>query len=351
MATQSSSSSSSSSLMPITPPSVHHQLTIKLTSSNYLLWKTQITPFLCGHQLIHHIDGSTPPPPKEINNAANPAYKDWYIKDQIVLSWILSSISESVLSQVVGATTAYAAWSRLQTTYASGSRAQVRTLKNALHALSRDNDSIATYMDRAKRLFDQLIALDAAISEDDLIDHILRGLGQDYRPFTRNIEARLTSISFDDLFGLLLSEEMQLKSSNSSLNPPAVAHYNARQNTNSGGRGRGRGYKRGGYHSNSGRGRTSQANTESFTPICYNCRGQGHTYKQCPSPKYNNNNDYTPKPAANFTSSPTTSTKPWIVDTGATHHLTSELENLGIHSEYSGTDEITLTNGLPVQGK
>nr|CAD1818246.1 unnamed protein product [Ananas comosus var. bracteatus] len=259
-------------------------------------------------------DGSTPPPPKEINNAANPAYKDWYIKDQIVLSWILSSISESVLSQVVGATTAYAAWSRLQTTYASGSRAQVCTLKMLF-----------------MRLFDQLIALDAAISEDDLIDHILRGLGQDYRPFTRNIEARLTSIS------------LQLKSSNSSINPPAVAHYNACQNTNSGGRGRGRGYKRGGYHSNSGRGRTPQANTESFTPICYNCRGQGHTYKQCPSPKYNNNNDYTPKPAANITSSPTTSTKPWIVDTGATHHLTSELENLGIHSEYSGTDEITLT--------
>nr|CAD1829376.1 unnamed protein product [Ananas comosus var. bracteatus] len=162
--------------------------------------------FPCGQQLIHHIDGSSPPP-KEINNAANPAYKDWYIKDQIVLSWIRSSISESVLSQVVGATTAYAAWSRLQTTYASGSRAQVRTLKSALHAISRDNDSIATYMERAKRLFDQLIALDAAISEDDLIDHILRGLGQDYRPFTRNIEARFTSISFDDLFGLLLSKE------------------------------------------------------------------------------------------------------------------------------------------------
>ncbi|KAJ8770498.1 hypothetical protein K2173_017989 [Erythroxylum novogranatense] len=221
MATNSSNSSSSVSLMPLNLPSVHNQITIKLTSTNYLLWRTQMIPLLCGQQLIHHIDGTNTPPPKEINNSPNPEYTTWYIKDQIVLSWILSSLSESVLSQVVGATTAYTAWSQLQTTYASGSRTQIRTLKNTLHALSRGNETIATYMERAKRIYDQLAALDAAISEDDLIDHILRGLGPDYRPFTRNIEARLTSISFDDLFGLLLYEEMQLKNTNESLHSPA----------------------------------------------------------------------------------------------------------------------------------
>ncbi|KAA3461036.1 F12P19.7 isoform 1 [Gossypium australe] len=44
---------------------------------------------------------------------------------------------------------------------------------------------LVTYMDHAK-----LLVLDASISEDDLIDHILHDLGSDYKPFTRNIEAR-----------------------------------------------------------------------------------------------------------------------------------------------------------------
>ncbi|KAJ8766872.1 hypothetical protein K2173_009216 [Erythroxylum novogranatense] len=175
-------SSSSSVPFLLSFPSIHNQLTIKLTSSNYLLWKTQLLPILHGHQLFHHVDG-TKPPPKEVADVPNPEYQTWYIKDQMVLSWILGSLFEPILSQVVGATTAYVAWSRLQTTYASGSRAQVHTLKNALHALTRDNDSIVTYMDRAKRLFDQLVALDVGISEDDLVDHILRGLGPEYRPF------------------------------------------------------------------------------------------------------------------------------------------------------------------------
>ncbi|KAJ8898914.1 hypothetical protein K2173_008407 [Erythroxylum novogranatense] len=222
----------------------------------------------------------------------------------MVLSWIPGSLSKSVLSQVVSTTTAHAAWSRLQTTFTSGSRAQIRTLKNSLHSLSRENDSIVTYIDRAKRIFDQLAALDAAISEDDLIDHILRGLGPDYRPFTRNIEAKLVSISFDDLFGLLLSGELQLQNAREAITPLTVAHFAGRQSTNGGQRRRGRGSCRAGSSSYSG--------------------------------------------PAHYSASPNNQTKPWIVDTGATHHLTSELENLGIHSEYSGTDEVTLTIGKQI---
>ncbi|XP_012435443.1 retrovirus-related Pol polyprotein from transposon RE1 [Gossypium raimondii] len=202
-------SSVMSSLMSF--PSIHNQLTIKLTASNYLLWKTQFTPIFHGNQLYCHVDG-TASPTKEVNGAPNPAYQAWYIKDQLVLTWIFGSLSEPVLSQVVGSTTAIDAWTKLQTTYASGSRVQIRSLKNSLHSLSRDTDSIVTYMDRAKRIYDQLLALNQPISEDDLVDHILRGLGPEYRPFTRNIEARLVSVKFDDLYGLLLSKESQLQS-------------------------------------------------------------------------------------------------------------------------------------------
>lgn len=333
----------SSSTIPSSIPSIHNHVTVKLTSTNYLLWKTQILPLLHSQQLVHHIDGSAVAPPKEINDAPNPAYSTWFFKDQTVLGWILSSLSESVLSQVVGVATAHDAWSRLKIQYASGSKAQIRTLKSSLYVLSKGTDSIPVYMSRAKQIYDQLLSLDAAISEDDLVDHILRGLGPDYRPFTRNIEARLASVSYDDLLGLLLSEELQLQSAEPIV--PALAHLNTSGYRGGPSRGRGRG-GRGSYSSSAGRGSGSNTNSTS-SPVCYNCGGQGHLANVCPSPRYNRHN---PRPVSHHTSSPTATPQPWIVDSGATHHLTSELDNLALHSEYSGTDEVTLTNGktLPI---
>jgi hypothetical protein len=37
--------------------------------------------------------------------------------------------------------------------------------------------------------------------------------------------------------------------------------------------------------------------------------------------------------------------KPWLLDSGASHTITSDLANLTTHSEYDGTDEVTLGDG------
>ncbi|PPD77113.1 hypothetical protein GOBAR_DD25958 [Gossypium barbadense] len=120
-------------------PSIHNQLTIKFTASNYLLWKTQFTPILHGNQLY-------------VMLMELPLRRERLTGHRI-------RRTRPVLSQVVGSTTAIDAWTKLQTTYASGSRVQIRSLKNSLHSLARGTDSIVTYMDRAKRIYDQLLAL------------------------------------------------------------------------------------------------------------------------------------------------------------------------------------------------
>lgn len=63
----------------------------------------------------------------------------WLLKDQLVLSWIVASVSESILPQLVGATDSRAAWDKLVVAYTSGSRPYIRELKAQLHTLSRDN--------------------------------------------------------------------------------------------------------------------------------------------------------------------------------------------------------------------
>lgn len=42
------------------------------------------------------------------------------------------------------------------------------------------------------------------------------------------------------------------------------------------------------------------------------------------------------------------STNNCVLDTGATHHVTSDIQNLSMHSNYTGNDEVILGNGTGI---
>jgi hypothetical protein len=52
----------------ITPINIHSLVTIKLTKDNYLLWKTQIVPYLRGQRLFGFVDGIISSPGPTIPN-------------------------------------------------------------------------------------------------------------------------------------------------------------------------------------------------------------------------------------------------------------------------------------------
>ncbi|KAL8487530.1 hypothetical protein ACS0TY_024003 [Phlomoides rotata] len=56
-----------------------HMLTVKLSSTNYLIWRRQVLPVLSCHDLLSHIDGSTPPPlPKVVDAQGKSTDNDAY---------------------------------------------------------------------------------------------------------------------------------------------------------------------------------------------------------------------------------------------------------------------------------
>ena len=92
---------------------VHHLITIKLTRENYLLWKAQVVPYLRGQHLFQFVDGSSTIPQPTITASSdgasttiiNPEFTQWQLQDQIVLSALISSLSEKVIAHVVRCTT------------------------------------------------------------------------------------------------------------------------------------------------------------------------------------------------------------------------------------------------------
>ena len=94
---------------------------------------------------------------------------------------------------------------------------------------------------REKSMFDQLTVLRNPVGEDDLVQVITNGLGSQYRPFIRSLENRPTDVTFDDLYGLLLSEKTNLNAENIKTDAYLITFYTAYNSS------RGRGTK-GNFH-------------------------------------------------------------------------------------------------------
>ena len=89
---------------------LNFNLQVKLDNDNYISWKAQVLPIIKAFELEDFISGLKPIPPKfiEVDSGgtngkqliANKEYKQWNKLDQLLLSWLFSSINQSIIGQV-----------------------------------------------------------------------------------------------------------------------------------------------------------------------------------------------------------------------------------------------------------
>lgn len=208
-------------------PAFSHMVSVKLNQENYLLWSAQVLPYLRSQGLSGHIDGSVPAPSQTISITpsdgtggrsviVNPEYTSWYHQDQLVLSVINSSLTEDVLSIVVDATSARDAWSTLERSFASRSKARIMQIRMQLTTIQKKDLSIADYFRKVKRLADTLAAIGKCLEDEELIAYLLRGLGSDYDSLVTSITTRTDNYTVSDVYAHMLNYEMRQELNNSS---------------------------------------------------------------------------------------------------------------------------------------
>ncbi|GAV81757.1 UBN2_3 domain-containing protein, partial [Cephalotus follicularis] len=191
---------------------IHHFLSIKLNASNYLIWRSQFLALLRGYDLLSYVDGTAKPPPTQFDDgSSNPAYILWHKQDQLLLSWLLSSLTESVHAQVVGLQSSHAVWQYLSSAFSSQSQARILQLRLSLHSLKKGADSMASYLLKAKSISDELSLASKPVSDDDMVLYILGGLSSEYASLVTSITTRVAPISVADLHGFLLNEEIRIQ--------------------------------------------------------------------------------------------------------------------------------------------
>ena len=132
-------------------------VTLKLTSSNYPLWREQVLGLAESQDLVHHLTNETPIPPKfaiqnpdttATRNTSSTPTKEFVARqksDRLLRGWIIGTLSEEALGLVIGIDTAIAVWEALKEAYAQDSQEREFTLRQQLTYLRKDeNKTIKT---------------------------------------------------------------------------------------------------------------------------------------------------------------------------------------------------------------
>lgn len=332
-----------------------------------------------------YVDGSTPCPAAHVAvnhggvivSQPNPAYQHWVQQDQAILSAFVSSMTEGVVGMVLFAATAQEAWETLSGAFASTSIARSSGIRQQMADLKKRDMTITVYFHRMKSLADSLTSIGMPLRDEEFISYVLAGLDSEYDALYEVVSARTTAMPIRDLFAQLLSTEHRIASrrGESGLHYPAAhtASYGG-PHVAAYGAARGGGFRpayrpdqRGSQPTHVQQQKASAPSTgnpggrRNNRVTCQLCGIVGHTSSRC-FKRFNrdflgigNDGSGTERQIAmamaaaqgGVHSGQQQSVDPaWYADSGATHHVTHELEKLTTREPYHGTDQVHAANGI-----
>jgi hypothetical protein len=188
-----------------------------------------------------------------------------------------------------------------------------------------------------KALADDMSSTSKKIDEDDLVGYILVDLDSDFDYVISVVSARAEPISLPELYGQLIYHEQRQElcgkeffianaASRGHGGPPTRGNF---------GRGRGHGYDR-----NNGSNEYSHLHRVEWQL----CGKKGHTVLKCLK-QFDQNYTGEEKSVATASKSYDVDTS-WYVDSGATDHITGDLEKLTTRDKYLGNDQVHTASGL-----
>jgi hypothetical protein len=353
------------------PSSFSILITEKLTKINYRLWRAQILPPIRAAQMKDLLLGREKMPDKMMSTSStdasssertNPEYVRLRMRDQALLRYLMSSVTREVLMGITTAEYAAEAWNTLQEMYGSYTRA--RSISNCIMLTRKVTSTMADYFSKMKSYADEMVASGQLLTDEDFTTYVLTGLDEEfYNPLVLSIVTRVESIALPELYSQMLSYEL-------CVNKQSGGGYGSQFSANAAARGRGApqrggpGTRRGhGRGRGPGRGFSSPQSRGSFPnnsnywchapidpstgherPKCQVCYKLGHTSNIC---WYRFDEEFVPDTRVAAMASTSIGNDPnWYLESGATDHITGELERLTMHECYTGNDQIRAANGV-----
>ncbi|KAF5477192.1 hypothetical protein F2P56_003859 [Juglans regia] len=118
------------------------------TGDNYVAWRRSITIALFVKNKVAFIDGSIRPP----NISESVLHTAWSRANNLVLSWLINSISKDIRNSLLYVNSSLDLWNELNTRYLRSDGPRVFHLEKSLSCINQGSSSITEYFSAFKTL-------------------------------------------------------------------------------------------------------------------------------------------------------------------------------------------------------
>ncbi|KAI0491967.1 hypothetical protein KFK09_026230 [Dendrobium nobile] len=307
---------------------------VQLSSDNYAIWRLQIFKSFSASGFDGYLTGKLTCPSEQSAD-----YRLWKLIDQNLVSALISTISPSVLPCIIHLSTSSEIWAMLEIWLQPTNRSRVIQLKHELHNVKMGNQSIAQHLTQIKTIIDNIVVDGSNVDLEDIIIFILNGLSPTYNPLKAAIRTSLHSLNLESLYSQLCSKEIHIHNElqqdtyHSSDNQALYTNRTTGSRDRQGKLNRGRSSPFSSKYS-SPRPPVGTTSAPTTRPQCQIYDKTGHTALSCWHRC--NTQQYAPPPAPSpraFISNPYPTE--WVMDYGASSHLTADINNLQPATPYT----------------
>ena len=304
----------------------------KLDNFNRITWKFQMRHLLLAKGLWKYVDG-----PEELAEDADArAITEYREKSQKALSTLVMAVSTPQLYLITSCDRPQDVWDALKRHFERGTLANKLFLKKQYFRKEmKENTPMESHLKEMKEITDRLASIGAPISEEDQVVTLLGSLPLSYSTLVTALEAQVDDIKLDFVQQALIQEE--LKKKGAAVNDDAIR---TQQDT----------------------ALVGAQKRERFrkSPVCWKCNQVGHIQRFCPNER-NLKSDHRAKTAEEVHSDSDCDNGiftaggnlpqmgKWLVDSGASSHMTSQLNYLTNYQTFDKPERVGLGDGRVVE--
>jgi len=333
---------------------------------NWTTWKFQLEHLLRAKGLWGFITGA-----EVLADDANPQVTaEFNRRNERAFSTIVLNICTAQLYLVTSCKSAKEAWDTLGDHYERKTLANKLFLKKTYFRCEMsENMSIQEHLKNMKELVDKITAVGAPIAEEDQVVTLLGSLPGSYGTLVTALEARIDDLTLQFVQQALINEEQKRNSIVSGYDSSGTGKVSSAMASRF-------------YHDRpwNQHGHTAPVGDEKkpgFKIKCYKCGNLGHMKRDCPNNKKNTNNKPVHKAKTVKVSNKSSDigadmedfagesgesdtafvaqqmsvggTGEWLVDSGASKHMTCRKEILVNYQEFRQPQQVRLGDGRTVE--
>lgn len=159
---------------------LHVPMTLELKPSNFTKWSTAFQATCGKFGLLHHLATAS---------TSRPTDEAWKQADFCVRGWMYSTVSDAVLNLAItdDTQTASVLWTTIGRVFQANKAPRAIFLNHEFHSMTQGDLSIDAYCVRMKEKADELRDVGQPVSEPNLVLNLLRGLNEVYSGVADNI--------------------------------------------------------------------------------------------------------------------------------------------------------------------